>query len=568
MHSKRRLSAPELLLGFALASSGVVTACAGGDGASSAAAGGSGARAGATSSGGAGVAQGGVSADHAGAAPSNEAGATASEGGVGATTSEGGAGAAHSGAGGVGGSAAANNAGSQSVGGDEGLAGDSNASAGSSGSLNGAGGEAGAVDTSLKQPVYPAAKFPPENPDSDAKDMLGKILFWDEHVGSDDTMACGTCHRTGKGGGSDPRAVESTKWNPGDDGVFGTNDDIHGSQGIKYCTGGDGAAVSYAPAPAPSPFGLNRQITSRRAPTYLDAMFAPELFWDGRASGQFVDPVSKAVLIQAGGALESQSVGPPMNAGEMACAQRSFASLLAKLASVTPLSLAKDVPPAMQAAISAAHGSYTELFAAAFPGAASPLSAPHFAFAIATHERHLQSDQTPWDRYNQFLNDPRTGDRNALTPAQVHGFELFMGKAKCGTCHIPPFFSDFKFHNLHFVTEKDLGRQALPGHAGDPPGQVKTANLRNVGLREAQGLFHYGYGPGLSLDAVLAWYNIPPGTITAQDIAQDPLLASVTRLDLTTAEIADILDFLRNGLTDPRVKNQAFPFDRPTLSSE
>jgi len=108
-------------------------------------------------------------------------------------------------------------------------------------------------------------------------------------------------------------------------------------------------------------------------------MFAPELFWDGRASGQFVDPVSKAVLIQAGGALESQSVAPPMNAGEMACAQRSFATLLAKLASVTPLSLAKDVPPAMQAAISAAHGSYTELFARAFPGDPSPLSAPHFS---------------------------------------------------------------------------------------------------------------------------------------------------------------------------------------------
>jgi cytochrome c peroxidase len=143
-----------------------------------------------------------------------------------------------------------------------------------------------------------------------------------------------------------------------------------------------------------------------------------------------------------------------------------------------------------------------------------------------------------------------------------------MGKAKCGACHIPPFFSDFQFHNLHFVTEKDLGRQATPGHAADPPSQVKTANLRNVGLREAQGLFHYGYGPGLSLDAVLAWYNIPPQEMTAQEIQRDPLLASVTRLNLTPDEIADLLDFLRNGLTDPRVKNQAFPFDRPTLSTE
>src|SRR5205807_1767842 len=113
-------------------------------------------------------------------------------------------------------------------------------------------------------------------------------------------------------------------------------------------------------------------------------------------------------------------------------------------------------------------------------------------------ERHLRSDQTPWDLYNRYLNDPKTGDGRALTPAQSHGFQLFMGKAKCSACHVPPFFSDFQFHNLHFITEKDLGRQATPGHASDPPSQVKTANLRNVGLREAQGLFHYGYGPGVS----------------------------------------------------------------------
>ena len=30
----------------------------------------------------------------------------------------------------------------------------------------------------------------------------------------------------------------------------------------------------------------------------------------------------------------------------------------------------------------------------------------------------------------------------------------------------------------------------------------------------------------------------------------------------------DLEAFLRNGLTDPRVENETFPFDRPTLSSE
>ncbi len=31
---------------------------------------------------------------------------------------------------------------------------------------------------------------------------------------------------------------------------------------------------------------------------------------------------------------------------------------------------------------------------------------------------------------------------------------------------------------------------------------------------------------------------------------------------------ARILDFIENGLTDPRVANEEFPFDRPTLRSE
>jgi len=551
MGRKRALSVTEALVAATLFGFGVVTACS--DGSHSASSGNGADPGGRSNSSGSpelsGVVAGGVAAGSGAGSVLGRAGSSASNGG-----STIGSGGALAGTGGSG--EAAGMAGEQSVAGAPGSAGEPGAEAGSSSA--GEGGMGG-------EPPYPRVHFPRENPDSEAKDMLGKILFWDEQVGSDNTMACGTCHRPGSGGGSDPRAVESTKWHPGDDGVFGTPDDIHGSQGIRYCTGGDGVTVSYLAAPAPSPFGLNHQVTARKAPTYLDAMFAGDIFWDGRATSQFIDPLSKVVAIQAGGALENQAVGPPLNPAEMACANRSFGSLLTKLASVTPLALAKTVPSAMKAAIEAANSRYVDLFSAAFPGATPPLSATHFAFAIATHERHMQSNQTPWDLYNQSLNDPKTGDPNALTPAQLHGLQLFMGKAGCKACHIPPLFSDF---NLHFITEKDLGRQAIPGHSADPPGQVKTASLRNVGLREAQGLFHYGYGPGLSLDAVVAWYNIPPREMSAQEIQEDPLLVSITRLNLTADEIADLLDFLRNGLTDPRVKKQAFPFDRPTLSTE
>jgi cytochrome c peroxidase len=468
-----------------------------------------------------------------------------------------------------------------SAGGDEGLGGQTTTDGGPT-SDAGAGGEGGAIDTSLKSVIYGAVTFPPENQDSAAKDMLGKILFWDEQVGSDNTMACGTCHRTGSGG-SDPRAVSNEVTpdyfrNPGDDGMFGTADDIHGSQGMKYCTGGDAAAVVYATVPASNTEGLNplfgtgHQVTGRKAPTYLDAFVAANIFWDGRATSVFKDPTMdptdpKSIKIVAGGGLESQSVGPPMNPGEMACDGRTWTSLMNKLKDVAhtvPLAKAHDIPPDMVAAISATP-SYPALFAAAFPNDTTPVNPVNFAFAIATHERHLQSNQTPWDRFNQYLNDPRTGDRNALTAAQINGLAIFKGKAKCATCHIPPTFTDSQFHNLGFITEVDPGRAKIV--IGAPAHSVKTANLRNVGLRETQGLFHYGFGPGASLENVVDTYNMPPN-IGNPGTLDGSVASAITNLSLTPEEKSDLIDFLRNALTDPRVQNEAAPFDRPKLSTE
>jgi hypothetical protein len=39
-------------------------------------------------------------------------------------------------------------------------------------------------------------------------------------------------------------------------------------------------------------------------------------------------------------------------------------------------------------------------------------------------------------------------------------------------------------------------------------------------------------------------------------------------LAITQTDIDKIIDFMRNGLTDPRVKAETTPFDRPKLGSE
>src|SRR6186713_1953105 len=73
--------------------------------------------------------------------------------------------------------------------------------------------------------AVPPVPVPPENPITEPKRVLGKILFWDEQLSSDGSVACGTCHRPAFGG-ADPRAGRY----PGVD--KGTIDDVRGSPGI------------------------------------------------------------------------------------------------------------------------------------------------------------------------------------------------------------------------------------------------------------------------------------------------------------------------------------------------
>lgn len=79
---------------------------------------------------------------------------------------------------------------------------------------------------------------------------------------------------------------------------------------------------------------------------------------------------------------------------------------------------------------------YVSLFTTAFPGAATDtlVTVPHTAGALAAFLRTLVYLNAAFDRYLQ-------GDTLALTKQQQYGFNLFMGKAQCGTCHFAPLFN-------------------------------------------------------------------------------------------------------------------------------
>ncbi|HSP97532.1 MAG TPA: cytochrome c peroxidase [Candidatus Dormibacteraeota bacterium] len=100
-----------------------------------------------------------------------------------------------------------------------------------------------------------SAYIPDDNPMSDEKIALGKLLYFDERLSKDNTLSCASCHMP-----------------------------FHG----------------FADPNRTSP-GVGRQFGARNSPTVMNRLFSREQFWDGRAKD-----------------LEEQAHGPLTNPVEMA----------------------------------------------------------------------------------------------------------------------------------------------------------------------------------------------------------------------------------------------------------
>ncbi|MDQ3058601.1 MAG: cytochrome-c peroxidase [Pseudomonadota bacterium] len=225
--------------------------------------------------------------------------------------------------------------------------------------------------------------------------QLGKALFWDMKVGSDNQTACASCHFQA---GADNRVINQI--NPGvlaGDRTFqlgGPNytfkesdfaltkflfnnsyrvsdaNEVVSSQGVFAtvfsAVGAPGApdvCASVSDAVGDGGFGFHRdglntrRVEPRHAPTLINAVFNFRNFWDGRANNVFNggDPFGQrnpnafiwktehGVLRQvpvaiASSSLASQGSGPPLSEFEMSCGSRAFVSLAQKLLPLQPLS--------------------------------------------------------------------------------------------------------------------------------------------------------------------------------------------------------------------------------------
>src|SRR5690606_11201452 len=117
---------------------------------------------------------------------------------------------------------------------------------------------------------------------------------------------------------SDPRTIigDIRSRNPGHDNIPNTADDVFGSPGVPM----NNLDGTYTSIPF---YGFRPQVTGRKAPSYFNGGYSlTGLFWDGRATDEFRDPITDEVVLLSGGSYESQVLFPPVSDAEMGHAGR------------------------------------------------------------------------------------------------------------------------------------------------------------------------------------------------------------------------------------------------------
>jgi cytochrome c peroxidase len=112
-------------------------------------------------------------------------------------------------------------------------------------------------------------------------------------------------------------------------------------------------------------------------------------------------------------------------------------------------------------------------------------------------------------------------DAQKATDAEKRGQELFLGKAQCATCHLPPYYTDNLMHNLR--TERFYKPRMVNGRMASADGPIKTFPLR--GIKDSPPYLHDGRL--LTLDDTVEFFNV------------------ILELTLNDQEKKDLVAFLR-----------------------
>jgi cytochrome c peroxidase len=105
-------------------------------------------------------------------------------------------------------------------------------------------------------------------------------------------------------------------------------------------------------------------------------------------------------------------------------------------------------------------------------------------------------------------------DPAKATPQELRGEQVFFGKARCATCHVPPFYTDGLMHDLQ--VERFHEPSVINNRNAVRFGLVKTFPLR--GIKDSPPYLHDGRL--LTLDDTVEFFNLVLGTkLTDQEKA-------------------------------------------------
>lgn len=311
----------------------------------------------------------------------------------------------------------------------------------------------------------------------------------------------------------------------------------NGEIACSHCHAADKAFTDHKPVSD----GVQGLKGTRNAPTVINAAYFTSQFWDGREPS-----------------LERQATQPFLNPVEMA------------LPSHEPiLNIVRQDP------------AYQQAFQTVFGKSGAAIAMEEVTQAIAAFERTLIAGDSAFDRY--YFG----GDQSAMSPAQVRGFQVFLGQGRCVSCHTleqdHALFMDNRFHNIGiginqvqdqvpelaaaFLKAKaagadvdkavlmdkktsELGRFAVTGTL-DQMGTFKTSTLRNVAVTAP----YMHDGSLKTLKEVVNHYN--NGGANQPDERVNPYLSGGIRpLKLSEEQVADLVAFLE-ALTSPEYAHVA-----------
>jgi cytochrome c peroxidase len=106
-------------------------------------------------------------------------------------------------------------------------------------------------------------------------------------------------------------------------------------------------------------------------------------------------------------------------------------------------------------------------------------------------------------------------DESRASEAERRGQEVFFGKGQCGTCHIPPYYTDNLMHNLQ--TERFYTARMINGRAAATDGPIKTFPLR--GVKDSPPYLHDDRL--LTLDDTVEFFNLVLGVQLSQEEKAD-----------------------------------------------